>query len=160
MKFRPNEDVLKIGSTYARHALKKRILKQKLLNYKCSICENPGEWQGKKLSLQLDHINGVQNDNRLENLRFICPNCHSQTETYAGKNSKGMRRPDDKAIVNYRRDKKLKDSMLWEEIKQDGTIDFIKYGWKRKVAERIKISSQKVMQWIQRVDPQFLVNVK
>ena len=40
----------------------------------------------KKLSLQLDHINGINNDHRIENLRFLCPNCHSQTETYAGKN--------------------------------------------------------------------------
>lgn len=49
------------------------------------MCENIGVWNGKKLSLQLDHINGDHSDNRLENLRFLCPNCHTQTETYCSK---------------------------------------------------------------------------
>ena len=44
------------------------------------------EWLNQKLILQLDHINGTHDDNRLENLRFLCPNCHSITDTYAGKN--------------------------------------------------------------------------
>ena len=43
-----------------------------------------------KLTLQLDHINGINNDNRKENLRFLCPNCHSQTNTFAGKNLKNI----------------------------------------------------------------------
>ena len=69
-------------STY--HA-SKRIQKEKLIEYKCAMCENIGVWNGKKLSLQLDHINGDHSDNRLENLRFLCPNCHTQTETYCSK---------------------------------------------------------------------------
>ena len=52
--------------------------------YKCEIC-GISEWQGKELSLQLDHINGINNDNRIENLRLLCPNCHSQTETFSGR---------------------------------------------------------------------------
>lgn len=49
----------------------------------CSKCSNPGVHNGKPLNLQLDHVNGVRNDNRRENLRWLCPNCHSQTETYS-----------------------------------------------------------------------------
>ena len=45
-------------------------------------------WQNKKLSLHLDHINGTNNDHRLKNLRLLCPNCHSLTPTYCGKNKK------------------------------------------------------------------------
>lgn len=54
-------------------------------NYKCTIC-GINEWLGESLTLQLDHINGVHTDNRWPNLRLLCPNCHTQTETYAGKN--------------------------------------------------------------------------
>ena len=45
-------------------------------------------WNGIPLVLQLDHINGINNDNRIENLRFLCPNCHSQTTTFSGKHAK------------------------------------------------------------------------
>lgn len=81
------EEILVENSNYNnRTSLKKRILDEKLLEYKCALCGNTGEWMGKELSLQLDHKNGKNNDHRLKNLRFLCPNCHSQTETYAGKN--------------------------------------------------------------------------
>ena len=69
--------------------LKTRLVKSGLLEYKCAICGNTGEWNGRPLTLQLDHINGNHTDNRLENLRLLCPNCHSQTETYSKKNYKG-----------------------------------------------------------------------
>lgn len=54
----------------------------------CANCHTTATWQGKPLKLQLDHINGNNRDNREENLRFLCPNCHSQTHTYAGRNKK------------------------------------------------------------------------
>jgi Zn finger protein HypA/HybF involved in hydrogenase expression len=81
-------DILVENSNFHRDSLKKRLIKEELIDYKCVGCGNEGEWLGKPISLQLDHINGVNNDNRLENLRFLCPNCHSQTITYAGKNNK------------------------------------------------------------------------
>ena len=65
--------------------MRRTIIKENLLPYKCAICGNT-EWNGKTLSLELDHINGINNDNRLENLRFLCPNCHSQTTTYGSRN--------------------------------------------------------------------------
>lgn len=64
--------------------LKDRILRAGLLKYECYIC-NINEWNGKPITLQLDHINGNNRDNRIENLRLLCPNCHSQTETFCGK---------------------------------------------------------------------------
>lgn len=83
----PLEEVLVENSDYTGGGLKKRILKSGLLEYKCHNmdCEIKEEWLGKKIVLQLDHINGDRYDNRIENLRFLCPNCHSQTFTYCGK---------------------------------------------------------------------------
>ncbi len=84
-------EILVENSTYTnRHRLKIRLVKEKILNYECEHCKNIGTWNGKKLSLQLEHKNGISNDNRIFNLCFLCPNCHSQTETYAGKNKKNI----------------------------------------------------------------------
>lgn len=83
----PLDEILVENSTYTSiHRLKNRLINEGYLEYKCEKCGNIGEWNGVPLSLHLDHKNGVNNDHRIENLRFLCPNCHSQTETYAGKN--------------------------------------------------------------------------
>jgi len=82
-------EILVENSEYTnRGRLKIRLVNEKILEYVCSDCGNKGEWNGKKLVLQLEHKNGINNDNRLENLAFLCPNCHSQTKTYAGNNVK------------------------------------------------------------------------
>ncbi len=82
----PNEMVfVKNGHTSTTN-LKKKIIREGLKEYKCEKC-GITEWQGEPISLQIHHINGDHHDNRLENLQFLCPNCHSQTDTYAGKNS-------------------------------------------------------------------------
>lgn len=86
----PLSKILIENSTYAnRSSLKKRLILEGVLEYKCAECGNTGEWNGKPLALQLEHKNGINNDHRLENLCFLCPNCHSQTKTYAGKNKYG-----------------------------------------------------------------------
>ena len=81
------KSILIENSNYNRGHLKIRLLEEKLLINTCSECGNEGEWNGKKLTLHLEHKNGIPNDNRLENLTLLCPNCHSQTLTYAGKNN-------------------------------------------------------------------------
>jgi 5-methylcytosine-specific restriction endonuclease McrA len=70
-----------------RGHLKQRLKEAGLLVDKCYICSRKN-WRGKPLSLQLDHINGNTHDNTLDNLRLLCPNCHSQTDTWGGKNKK------------------------------------------------------------------------
>lgn len=81
-----NELLFTEKSKHTRAVIRKRIISEKLLPYKCSIC-GISDWNGKRLSLELDHVNGINYDNRLENLRFLCPNCHSLTGTYGSKNS-------------------------------------------------------------------------
>jgi 5-methylcytosine-specific restriction endonuclease McrA len=79
--------ILNLEEYSSRASIRKIIIKENLIEYKCSEC-NIQTWNNKSLSLHLDHINGMNSDNRLENLRFLCPNCHSQTETYTGRNKK------------------------------------------------------------------------
>ena len=79
--------ILNLEEYATRASIRKIIIKENLIEYKCSEC-GIQTWNNKPLSLHLDHINGMSNDNILENLRFLCPNCHSQTETYTGRNKK------------------------------------------------------------------------
>jgi len=83
----PNSEIFIEDSPYVnnRVELKKKALRAGYLENECYICHLGPVWNGQPLVLQLDHINGKNNDHRPENLRILCPNCHTQTETYAGK---------------------------------------------------------------------------
>ena len=86
-----NEDLFIFNSEGKRNNLiRKRVLEDGLIEYKCSIC-GINTHQGKEIRLDLDHIDGIYYNNELENLRFLCPNCHCQTDTYGGKNTKNER---------------------------------------------------------------------
>ena len=71
----------------ATASLRRCILRENLLEYKCAIC-GISHWQNQKLSLNLDHIDGDRSNNKLENLRWLCPNCDSLQKTYKGKNKR------------------------------------------------------------------------
>lgn len=81
---RTEENVFCKDSTASQKVLRDWFKKGEYVPYQCDCC-GISEWQGKELVLQLDHINGNNHDNRLENLHWLCPNCHSQTDTFCGK---------------------------------------------------------------------------
>lgn len=70
---------------YHSNKLRIRLIESGIKNNKCESC-GLSEWLGMKMRLELDHIDGNRYNHRLENLRILCPNCHSLTETYRGKN--------------------------------------------------------------------------
>jgi Zn finger protein HypA/HybF involved in hydrogenase expression len=80
-----NEEVFIENSPACRSLIKSRILKDNLIDYKCRDCNITNIWAGKEITLHLEHCNGIGNDNRVETLCFLCPNCHSQTSTFSGK---------------------------------------------------------------------------
>jgi hypothetical protein len=84
----PLQELLKKNVYTHSHRLKKRLYKAGLLEEKCSECSTGNVWNGKPISLHLEHVNGDHSDNRIENLKILCPNCHSQTDTYAAKKLK------------------------------------------------------------------------
>lgn len=84
----PDSIVFAENSKVSRVTVKRSILRRNLIEYKCSCCGIEPMWNGKPMPLVLDHINGVNNDNRLENLRFVCSNCDTQLPTYKAKNKK------------------------------------------------------------------------
>lgn len=85
---RSEENIFIENSTASQSSLRRWYIKGEYTPYICSICGQEPFWKGKDLTLILDHINGVNNDDRIENLRWVCPNCNQQLDTTNGKNKK------------------------------------------------------------------------
>jgi len=87
-KTRNLKDILIENSNYDRTLLKNRLYNDGLKERICELCGQDENWKDKKMSLILDHKNGIYNDNRIENLRIVCPNCNATLDTHCGKNLK------------------------------------------------------------------------
>jgi hypothetical protein len=79
------DEVLVENSNYSRGKLKQRLYEEGLKQPGCELCGQGELWQGRRMSLILDHANGVRDDNRLENLRIVCPNCAATLDTHCGR---------------------------------------------------------------------------
>jgi hypothetical protein len=91
----PLTEILVEGSVYSRGRLKGRLYEEGLKKRECELCGQSETWFGKPMSLILDHVNGVRDDNRLENLRIVCPNCAATLDTHCGRAARISRAPID-----------------------------------------------------------------
>jgi len=102
------------NSTLSTQSLIKYISDNDILPYKCKIC-GISEWNDKFIILELDHINGDNRDNRIENLRFLCPNCHSQTDTWRGRGKSrypSQYMPDNTLVESLENNKNIRQSLI------------------------------------------------
>lgn len=137
------EDILIQYSSYSRAKLKERLYKEGYKERVCEICGQGEEWNGKKMSLILDHINGVWNDNRIENLRIVCPNCNATLDTHCGKNKplsvEEKQQPMIESSVNRRTVNRPPYEILIKEVEDYGYRGTgVKYG----------VSDNAIRKWI------------
>ena len=156
-------EVLRENRPYKSAALKQRLIEEGLKENKCEICGQLPEWNGKELVLQLDHINGDHNDNRLENLRILCPNCHTQTETFANKRGKKIKYcPDCGCEISSKsqyckkcgpkhRNSNFKVS-LEEKPSKEELLEMIKTIPFIKIAEKYGITDSAVRKWCKKYE--------
>lgn len=90
------EEVFRKNSPVTQKVLRGYIERYSILEYKCQFCGCDGKWQNGVISLEIDHVNGDNTDNEINNLRYLCPNCHALTITYRGRNKalKNLERRD------------------------------------------------------------------
>lgn len=89
----PLEEVMIEHSTYSRASLKRRLFSEGIKQRRCEQCGQGEAWRGGLMALILDHINGVPDDHRLQNLRVLCPNCSATLETHCGRKNFEMVKP-------------------------------------------------------------------
>jgi hypothetical protein len=85
---KPLSEVLVPGSTYSRAKVKQRLFDAGLKERTCEMCGQGEVWRGRRMALILDHINGTPDDNRIENLRIVCPNCAATLDTHCGRKNR------------------------------------------------------------------------
>ena len=151
MKKMSVEEFFQDANNKSRTHIKEYIIKNNLIKYECSNCGCDGHWLNGIISLELHHINGVNNDNSLENLTFLCPNCHALTENYGNKKieykkkisfcpicSKEMNR-DSKTCLSCKNKLQEKFTITREELKEK----IRKYPW-REIGSQYSVSDSAI----------------
>jgi hypothetical protein len=141
------EEVLKEHSIYGRTGLKAKLYKYNIKSRKCEMCSQGEEWNGKKMSLILDHINGVSDDNRLDNLRILCPNCNATLDTHCGRNNRKekVEKAPRSIDFHFEKNKHLRKSIrppfkvLLDEIEDMGYV---------RVGKKYGVSDNAIRNWV------------
>lgn len=150
----PNEEIF-IKGYRGGVKIRKRVLEDNLVPYICAICGQTHTWNGKELTLTLDHINGDHYDNRIENLRFLCPNCDSQQPTFGAKNKKGYGSTyiPKKESVNFKTKAKnanvVKENKVSKELFLDSLKSFKNF---TDMGRRFNVSDNAIRKWCRKWD--------
>ena len=146
-------EILINGSEYNRTHLKKRLYDEGLKERICELCGQDEYWNGMKISLILDHINGIYNDNRIESLRILCPNCNAGLDTHCGKNKlKKVHLCDCGKKINRGSKKCLSCSGKDRRRVERPNLDFLKEEIKKMgysaVGRKYNVSDNTIRKWI------------
>ena len=115
------DEIFSENSRFCTGHVKKTLITLALKDWKCELC-GLTEWQNKAIVLELDHINGKNRDHRIENIRFLCPNCHSQTFNFRGRNiNTGKRTVSDKTLLDELKKSNIRQSLLNVGMSASGT---------------------------------------
>ena len=130
---------------------KKKLLKLGLKKDKCEECGIRNIWNNKPITLQLDHIDGDNQNNEISNLKIICPNCHTQTKTFSGRNIKGYSK--NKENKKKKLEKEIKNNIKLEKIKKqliEANINFSKKTWGIEVSKLLNKSPQYCLKFVKK----------
>lgn len=130
----------------------------------CEICRQGSEWQGQKLTLQIDHVDGDPTNNVESNLRFLCPNCHSQTKTFGARNRRNwhlratlslVEQKTNQLVRSFQEEKRDEFRKLVMHSHEMKTIDFSKFGWVQKLSTLVGVRPQHIHTKMKRLMPEF-----
>lgn len=126
------EEIFKENSIASRSRVRDLLISENLIPYEC-VCGCDGKWGEKTISLDLHHMNGKRRDNRIQNLQFLCPNCHAATDSYKGKNKIREKNYSDQEIIDTI---KICENIRQVLVKLDLTEDGSNYERNRKIIEK------------------------